>query len=225
MSRESAASWSNMLPSDCRYPLNHVSILLYFIFTVLMRTMASCSHMECFPNEQQTPWVSDQRRAKLHLNSGRDHGRRKEDGVRSQGDSRKGGAGRQWQKSNFSHELKTNAECILNMLSFPIGFFFFFYKSHYSYYTFVTSCSCLEFLFQKAFRTLTFLAWPDFFLKSSHDWNRKVCLFVLASIFPQLPWEAGEMPQWVKPFLDKHECLTWNPQNPQKGQAMQHVCL
>lgn len=77
-----------------------------------------------FPNEQQTPWVSDQRRAKLHLNSGRDHGRRKEDGVRSQGDSRKGGADRQWQKSNFSHELKTNAECILNLLSFPIGLFF-----------------------------------------------------------------------------------------------------
>lgn len=96
VSRESAASWSDMLPSDCRYLLSHVSILLYFIVIVLMRTMASCSPMKCFPNEQQTPWVSDQRKAKLRLNSGRDHGRRKEDGVRSQGNSRKGGVDRQW---------------------------------------------------------------------------------------------------------------------------------
>lgn len=48
VSRESAVSWSDMLPSDCRYLLSHVFILLYFIVTVLMRTWLPAALWDVF---------------------------------------------------------------------------------------------------------------------------------------------------------------------------------
>lgn len=93
--RKSALSWSDMPPSDGLYLLSHFSSPIYFTFIDLMRTIASCSHMKCFPNEHPDTLGSDHRTAKLCLNSGREKGSRKEDGVRSQDDSRKWGVDRQ----------------------------------------------------------------------------------------------------------------------------------